>query len=62
MDKDLYDLPPEELVDVPKVARSLEEALDTLRADQEFLTQGNVFSHDFIENCNTLRQGGNSEG
>lgn len=56
MDKDLYDLPPEELVDVPTVAASLEEALESLKSDHEFLTQGNVFSYDFIESYIALRQ------
>ena len=49
MDKDLYDLPPEELTDIPTVATSLEDAVHHLRKDQEFLLQGDVFSHDFIE-------------
>ena len=48
MDKNLYDLPPEELKDIPAVASSLEEALNTLEKDFEFLTQGNVFTKDFI--------------
>ena len=49
MDKNLYDLPPEELKDIPAVAGSLEEALDALANDYAFLTQGNVFSKAFIE-------------
>ncbi|KTC74887.1 glutamine synthetase [Legionella birminghamensis] len=56
MDKDLYDLPPEELVDVPTVCSSLEEAIRHLRADQEFLLQGDVFSKDFIESYIALRE------
>ena len=48
MDKNLYDLPPEELKDIPAVASSLEEALNALEKDFEFLTQGNVFTKDFI--------------
>ena len=42
MDKNLYDLPPEELKDIPAVASSLEEALNSLEKDYEFLTQGGV--------------------
>ena len=49
MDKNLYDLPPEELKDIPAVASSLEEALNLLEKDYEFLTQGGVFTKDFIE-------------
>jgi glutamine synthetase len=49
MDKDLYDLPPEELIDVPTVATSLEDALLHLRQDHEFLLQGDVFSKEFID-------------
>lgn len=48
MDKDLYDLPPEELKDVPTVSESLADAVSALRQDHEFLTQGDVFSYDFI--------------
>ncbi|AWX13821.1 type I glutamate--ammonia ligase [Mergibacter septicus] len=49
MDKNLYDLPPEELQQVPHVAGSLEEALNALATDHDFLTRGGVFSQDFIE-------------
>jgi len=49
MDKDLYDLPPEELKDVPTVAGSLKEALDALDADRAFLKQGDVMSDDLID-------------
>ncbi|KAB7622730.1 glutamate--ammonia ligase [Alkalilimnicola sp. S0819] len=49
MDKDLYDLPPEEEKDIPKVAFSLEEALQALDADREFLTAGGVFTDDAID-------------
>ena len=49
MDKDLYDLPPEELKDIPTVSASLREALGALEADYEFLTAGGVFLQDQIE-------------
>src|SRR3569832_462022 len=55
MDKDLYALPPEELAKVPQVCGSLREALDSLRADHEFLKKGNVFSQDFIESYIELK-------
>ena len=49
VDKDLYDLPPEELAKVPQVPGSLEEALSALEADQDFLKAGDVFTDDLIE-------------
>jgi glutamine synthetase len=49
MDKDLYDLPAEELKDIPTVCGTLREALDTLDEDREFLTQGDVFTNDQID-------------
>ncbi|MEP6145844.1 MAG: glutamine synthetase, partial [Nisaea sp.] len=49
MDKDLYDLPPEELADIPTVCGSLREALESLDADRSFLTQGDVFTNDQID-------------
>jgi glutamine synthetase len=49
MDKDLYDLPPEEAKDIPTVASSLEMALDALEADSEFLKQGDVFTQDMLD-------------
>ena len=48
LDKDLYDLPQEEISDLPTVASSLEMALDALDADREFLTQGDVFTDSMI--------------
>ena len=47
--KNLYDLPPEEDAQVPTVCASLEEALNALKADYEFLTRGGVFSKDWID-------------
>jgi glutamine synthetase len=49
VDKDLYDLPPEELAAVPQVPASLDQALDALEADQDFLKAGGVFTNDLIE-------------
>ncbi|WP_406665086.1 glutamate--ammonia ligase [Gallaecimonas sp. GXIMD1310] len=49
MDKDLYDLPPEEAAEIPTVASSFEEALAALDADREFLTRGGVFTDDAID-------------
>ncbi|SUZ31526.1 Glutamine synthetase [Roseibaca ekhonensis] len=47
-DKDLYDLPPEELEGIPTVCASLREALDSLAADHDFLLAGDVFTKDQI--------------
>ena len=55
IDKNLYDLPPEELKDIPTVCGSLREALENLRADHAFLTKGDVFTKDFIESYIDLR-------
>lgn len=56
MDKDLYDLPPEEAQNVPQVAFSLEEALAALDEDREFLKQGGVFSDDLIDGYLELKR------
>ena len=55
MDKDLYDLPPEEEDAIPKVAASLEEALNALDADREFLKVGGVFDDDLIDGYIALK-------
>lgn len=47
-DKDLYDLPPEELDGIPTVCASLREALESLSADHDFLLAGDVFTKDQI--------------
>ncbi|MEC9249488.1 MAG: type I glutamate--ammonia ligase [Pseudomonadota bacterium] len=49
MDKDLYDLPAEELKDIPTVCRSLREALESLDADRDFLKKGGVMDDDQID-------------
>jgi len=49
MDKNLYDLPPAELAQVPTVCGSLREALNALIADTDFLLQGGVFTQDQID-------------
>jgi glutamine synthetase len=49
LDKNIYELPPEELKRVPNVAGSLGEALDCLQKDYEFLLKGDVFTMDFLD-------------
>ncbi|OUS20819.1 type I glutamate--ammonia ligase [Litorivita pollutaquae] len=49
MDKNLYDLPPEELADIPTVCGSLREAMEELSSDMDFLLAGDVFTKDQIE-------------
>jgi len=49
MDKDLYDLPPEEDAAIPKVASSLDQALEGLNNDRAFLTAGGVFTDEMID-------------
>ncbi|MGH8904131.1 MAG: type I glutamate--ammonia ligase [Egibacteraceae bacterium] len=49
VDKDIYDLPPEELAGLPSVPASLEEALAALSDDQDFLLEGGVFTQDVID-------------
>ncbi|MEX2617728.1 MAG: type I glutamate--ammonia ligase [Alphaproteobacteria bacterium] len=55
MDKDLYDLPPEELADIPTVCHSLQMALEALSADREFLKKGDVFTDDQIDSYIALK-------
>ena len=54
-DKDLYDLPPEELADIPTVCGSLREAIGALEADHEFLLAGDVFTKDQLEGYIALK-------
>ncbi len=49
LDKDIYDLSPEELRGVPSMPASLDEALDCLEEDHEFLTKGDVFTEELLE-------------
>ncbi len=49
MDKDLYDLPPEEEKKIPTVCHALDQALDALDKDRKFLTAGGVFTNDLID-------------
>ena len=56
MDKDLYDLPPEELAGVPTVCGSLREALETLDADRDFVKKGDVMTDDMIDGYLELKK------
>lgn len=49
LDKDIYELGPEELASVPSMPASLEEALDNLESDHEFLLKGDVFTQDALD-------------
>ncbi|MGQ4272654.1 type I glutamate--ammonia ligase [Terrihabitans sp. B22-R8] len=55
MDKDLYDLPPAELKQIPTVSASLREALENLDKDRDFLKTGGVFNDDFIDSFIELK-------
>jgi len=54
--KDLYDLEPEEEAEIPKVCYSLDQALEALDEDREFLKQGGVFCDDLIDGYIALKQ------
>ena len=56
VDKDLYELPPEEAAAIPQLPTSLEAALAALEADHEFLTKGGVFTPDLIENWIAMKR------
>ena len=56
MDKDLYDLPPAELKDIPTVCGSLREALVALDEDRDFLKKGNVFNDEQIDGYIELKE------
>jgi glutamine synthetase len=49
LDKNIYDLPPEELAEIPSAPGALDEALDALKADSAFLMKGDVFTKDVID-------------
>ena len=49
VDKDLYELPPEELANVPQVPGSLDQALDALESDHDYLLEGGVFTQDVVD-------------
>jgi glutamine synthetase len=49
LDKDIYDLSPEQLKDVPSLPASLDEALNALETDHEFLLKGDVFTPQLID-------------
>ena len=55
MDKDLYDLPPQELRQIPTVCGSLRQALEELSKDRDFLKAGGVFDDDFIDSYIDLK-------
>ncbi|MFH1481182.1 MAG: type I glutamate--ammonia ligase [Pseudomonadota bacterium] len=55
LDKDIYDLPPEELAKVPQTPGSLREALNALGADHDYLLKGDVFTSDVIETWITYK-------
>jgi glutamine synthetase len=49
LDKNIYNLPPEELAEIPSAPGSLEEAIEALKADEQFLLKGDVFTQDAID-------------
>jgi len=49
LDKNIYDLPPEELATIPSTCRTLEESIEELEADKDWLTAGDVFTGDMLE-------------
>ena len=49
IDKNMYELPPQEMARVPQTPGSLDEALDHLQKDHAFLLKGDVFTEDFLE-------------
>ena len=56
MDANLYELPAAELVKIPTVCGSLEEAMTALKADYKFLLAGEVFTKDMIDGYIALKQ------
>ncbi len=56
IDKDLYELPPEEAKNIPQVPTSLEAALDALKEDHDYLLEGGVFTEELIETWISLKE------
>jgi glutamine synthetase len=56
VDKDLYELPPEEAAAVDQAPTSLESVIDKLEEDHEYLTEGDVFTEDLIETWISLKR------
>lgn len=56
IDKDLYDLPPEDYADIEKLPSSLESAIEALKADHDFLLAGDVFTQDLIDTWIELKE------
>lgn len=56
MDKNLYDLPPEEALNVPTVASSFEQAIEALKADCDFLKEGGVFTDEMLQGYIDLKE------
>ncbi|MFZ5806943.1 MAG: type I glutamate--ammonia ligase [Verrucomicrobiota bacterium] len=56
LDKNLYELPPEELAVVPKAPDSLKGAIEALEADHEFLLKGDVFTQDLVDTLLDMRK------
>ncbi|MGH3096757.1 MAG: type I glutamate--ammonia ligase [Streptosporangiales bacterium] len=61
IDKDLYELPPEEHAQVPQLPTSFDAALDALEADHEYLLEGDVFTADLVETWLDLKRTGEVE-
>jgi len=61
LDKDIYDLSPEEMKKVPSMPASLDEALTCLEEDHDFLTKGDVFSEELIETFVTYKRRAEAE-
>ncbi|MEE2034283.1 type I glutamate--ammonia ligase [Rhodococcus chondri] len=56
VDKDLYELPPEEARNIPQAPTSLDAVIDRLEADHEYLTEGGVFTTDLIETWISIKR------
>lgn len=56
VDKDLYELPPEEAKNIPQAPTSLSAVIDKLEEDHEYLTAGGVFTEDLIETWIALKR------